>query len=79
LIVKIDDKPTKGMSLSDAVNLMRGKPKTEIRLTLLRKDVEKPIEVKIIRDVIRVQSVKSKMLDDGIGYVRITQFQEHTG
>ena len=79
LIVKIDDKPTKGMSLSDAVNLMRGKPKTEIRLTLLRKDVEKPIEVKIIRDVIRVQSVKYKMLDDGIGYVRITQFQEHTG
>ena len=79
LIVKIDDKPTKGMSLSDAVNLMRGKPKTEIRLTLLRKEVEKPIEVKIIRDVIRVQSVKSKMLDDGIGYVRITQFQEHTG
>ena len=79
LIVKIDDKPTKGMSLSDAVNLMRGKPKTEIRLTLLRKDVEKPIEVKIIRDVIRVQSVKSKMLDEGIGYVRITQFQEHTG
>lgn len=79
LIVKIDDKPTKGMSLSDAVNLMRGKPKTEIRLTLLRKDVEKPIEVKIIRDVIRVQSVKSKMLDDNIGYVRITQFQEHTG
>jgi len=79
LIVKIDDKPTKGMSLSDAVNLMRGKPKTEIRLTLLRKDVEKPIEVKIVRDVIRVQSVKSKMLEDNIGYVRITQFQEHTG
>jgi carboxyl-terminal processing protease len=79
LIVKIDDKPTKGMSLSDAVNLMRGKPKTEIRLTLLRKEVEKPIEVKIIRDVIRVQSVKFKMLEDSVGYVRITQFQEHTG
>lgn len=79
LIVKIDDKPTKGMSLSDAVNLMRGKPKTEIRLTLLRKEVEKPIEVKIVRDVIRVQSVKSKMLEDNVGYVRITQFQEHTG
>lgn len=79
LIVKIDDKPTKGMSLSDAVNMMRGKPKTEIRLTLLRKEVEKPIEVKIIRDVIRVQSVKFKMLEDSVGYVRITQFQEHTG
>ncbi|HEX4844417.1 MAG TPA: S41 family peptidase [Limnobacter sp.] len=79
LIVKIDDKPTKGMSLSDAVNLMRGKPKTAIELTLLRKNADKPIVVKIVRDVIRVQSVKSKMLEDSIGYVRITQFQEHTG
>ncbi|HEX4919005.1 MAG TPA: S41 family peptidase [Limnobacter sp.] len=79
LIVKIDDKPTKGMSLSDAVNLMRGKPKTSIELTLLRKNTDKPIVIKIVRDVIRVQSVKSKMLEDSIGYVRITQFQEHTG
>jgi carboxyl-terminal processing protease len=79
LIIKIDDKPTKGMSLSDAVSMMRGKPKTEIRLTLIRKEVDKPIEIKIVRDVIRVQSVKSKMLEDSVGYVRITQFQEHTG
>lgn len=79
LIIKIDDKPTKGMSLSDAVNLMRGKPKTTIKLTLLRKSVDKPINVTIMRDIIKVQSVKFKMLDDGYGYVRITQFQEHTG
>ena len=79
LIVKIDDKPTKGMSLSDAVNLMRGKPKTPIALTLLRKSVDKPIEVKIMRDVIRVQSVKAKMLEGDVGYLRVTQFQEHTG
>ena len=79
LIVKIDDKPTKGMSLSDAVGMMRGKPKTEIKLTLLRKNEDKPIVVTIVRDVIRVQSVKAKMLDGGYGYVRITQFQEHTG
>lgn len=79
LIVKIDDKPTKGMSLSDAVNMMRGKPRTEIRLTVVRKTEDKPIVLTIMRDVIRVQSVKSKMLDNGYGYVRITQFQEHTG
>jgi carboxyl-terminal processing protease len=79
LIVKIDEKPTKGMSLSEAVSMMRGKPKTEIKLTLLRKNEDKPIVVTIVRDVIRVQSVKSKMLEGGYGYVRITQFQEHTG
>jgi len=78
LIIKIDEKPTKGMSLSDAVKLMRGKPKTEIVLTLLRKGEARPIVVTIMRDVIRVQSVKSKMIEPGIAYVRITQFQEHT-
>ena len=79
LIVKIDETPTKGMSLSDAVSLMRGKPNTEIKLTLLRKLTEKPIVITIVRDVIHVQSVKSKMLPDNIGYLRITQFQEMTG
>jgi carboxyl-terminal processing protease len=78
LIIKIDEKPTKGMSLSDAVKMMRGKPKTEIVLTLLRKGEARPIVVTIVRDVIRVQSVKSKMIEPGIAYVRVTQFQEHT-
>jgi len=78
LIIKIDEKPTKGMSLSDAVKLMRGKPKTEIVLTLLRKGEARPIVITIMRDVIRVQSVKSKMIEPGIAYVRVTQFQEHT-
>lgn len=79
LIVKIDDKSTKGLNLTDAVNMMRGKPKTTISLTILRKNESKPIELKIVRDVIQVQSVKSKMLEDGYGYIRITQFQERTG
>lgn len=78
LIVRIDDKPTKGLSLSDAVKLMRGKPKTTITLTLSRKGESQPLIIPIVRDVIRVQSVRSKALDDGVGYVRITQFQEHT-
>lgn len=79
LIIRIDDKPTKGLSLSEAVTIMRGEPKTPIRLTILRKDVTKPLEIEIIRDIIQVQSVKSKMLDGGYGYIRITQFQERTG
>ena len=78
LIVRIDDKPTKGMALNEAVKLMRGKPKTPITLTLSRKGEAQPIVLRIVRDVIRVQSVKSKVLEPGIGYVRITQFQEHT-
>ena len=78
LIVRIDDKPTKGMSLNDAVKMMRGKPKTPITLTISRKGEPQPIVLQIIRDVIKVQSVRSKVLEPGIGYVRITQFQEHT-
>jgi carboxyl-terminal processing protease len=79
LIIKLDDTPVKGMNLNDAVKRMRGKPKSTIRLTILRKGEAKPFEVTIVRDVIRVQSVKSKMLEPGYGYVRVSQFQEHTG
>ena len=78
LIIKIDTTPTKGLTLSEAVKMMRGKPKTKIVLTISRKGESAPIVVPIVRDIIQVKSVKSKMLDDGIGYVRITQFQEHT-
>jgi len=79
LIIKLDDTPVKGMTLSDAVKRMRGKPKTGIRLTIVRKGEARPFEVTVVRDVIRVQSVKSKMLEPGYGYVRVSQFQEHTG
>ncbi len=79
LIVKLDDTPIKGMTLNDAVKRMRGKPKTAIRLTIVRKGEDKPFEVTLMRDVIRVQSVKSKMIEPGYGWVRISQFQEHTG
>ena len=78
LIVKIDEKPTKGLPLNEAVKLMRGKPKTPVTLTLARKGEARPIVVQLIRDVIKVQSVKSKVLEPGYGYVRLTQFQEHT-
>ncbi len=78
-IIKIDDTSVKGMSLNEAVKRMRGKPKTNIRLTILRKGDAKPFEVTLTREVIRVQSVKSKLIEPGYGWVRVSQFQEHTG
>ncbi|MDP2824385.1 MAG: S41 family peptidase [Sulfuritalea sp.] len=78
LIVKIDDTPVKGLTLNDAVKKMRGKPKTQIRLTIVRKGEMKPFEVTLTREKIKVQSVKSKLLEGGYGYLRVTQFQEET-
>ncbi|MDP2826980.1 MAG: S41 family peptidase [Sulfuricellaceae bacterium] len=79
LIIKLDDTPVKGMTLSDAVKRMRGKPDTKITLTVLRKSETKPLVITLTRAVIKVKSVKSKLLESGYGYVRVTQFQEHTG
>ncbi|MDA0189753.1 MAG: S41 family peptidase [Proteobacteria bacterium] len=78
LIFKLDDTLVKGLSLSDAVKKMRGKPKTQIRLSILRKGEAKPLEITLTREVIKVQSVKSKLVEDGYGYLRITSFQENT-
>lgn len=78
LIVKIDETPVKGMSLRDAVKRMRGKPGTKVKLTIVRKEVDKPIVLTLTREVITVRSVKSKR-DANIAYVRVTQFQENTG
>jgi len=79
LIIKLDEMSLKGISLADAVKKMRGKPNTDVKLTILRKDAQQPLEIVVRRDVIRVKSVKAKMLEPGYGLVRITQFQEHTG
>jgi carboxyl-terminal processing protease len=79
LIIRLDEKPVKGMSLDDAVKLMRGKPGTNIDLTIVREGVDQPLKFTITRDRIRVKSVKARMLDPGYGYVRISQFQERTG
>lgn len=78
LIIKIDGKATADLSLNENVKMMRGKPKTAIVLTIARKGVVKPIVIRIVRDIIKVHSVKSKPLTDGIGYIRITNFQERT-
>jgi carboxyl-terminal processing protease len=78
LIIKIDDTPVKGLTLNDAVKKMRGKPKTQIRLTVVRKSEQRSFDVTLTREKIKVQSVKSKLLDGGYGYLRVTQFQEET-
>src|SRR6185312_2306500 len=78
LIIKLDDTPVKGMSLNDAVKRMRGKPNTSITLTISRKGESAPIVVTLTRAVIRVQSVKSKIVEPGYGWVRVSQFQEAT-
>jgi len=79
LIIRLDEKPVKGMSLDDAVKMMRGEPGTKISLTIVREGVDKPIELDITRDRIRVESVKSRMVEPGYGYVRISNFQVRTG
>jgi len=79
LVIRLDDKNVKGMSLEDAVGIMRGKPDTDILLTIVRKGEAKPLKIKITRDIIKVQSVRSKTLDKGFGYIRVSAFQERTG
>ncbi len=78
-ILKIEDEYTKGMEIMEAVQLMRGVPGTSITITIMRSDFEKPQPFALKREVIKVKSVKSKTLDNGFGYVRLTQFQEHSG
>jgi carboxyl-terminal processing protease len=68
-----------GLSLQEAVELMRGKPNTDIVLTVVRKTLPQPLEITITRDIIKVASIKHRTLEDGYGYIRITQFQVQTG
>jgi len=78
LIIKLDDKSVKGMTLNEAVKIMRGKPNTSIELTIVREGEAKPLVISITREIIRVKSVKNRMLEPGYGYVRITNFQSRT-
>lgn len=78
LIIRLDEKSVKGMDLSAAVKIMRGEPGTSITLTIIREKEEKPLKLTIKRDIIKVVSVKSRMLEPGFGYVRISNFQSRT-
>lgn len=79
IIIKLDEKPVKGMTLSEAVRLMRGRPGSRIKLTIIREGNGKPLKISVMRAVIKLQSVKRRMLEDDYGYVRITQFQGNSG
>jgi len=78
LITKIDDTAVKGLSLNEAVKRMRGEPKTKVVLTILRKDENRSFPVTIVREEIKTQSVKAKMVEPGYAWVRVSQFQERT-
>lgn len=78
-IIKINGEPTKDMSLQDAVGKMRGPKGTSVTITIMREGLTEAKDFTIVRDIIKIQSVRSKMLEDGIGYIRISQFQERTG
>ena len=79
LIVRLDERPVKGMTLGEAVKLMRGEPGTKIVLTVVREGEEAPLKFEITRDIIKVKSVKSRLLEKDYGYVRISSFQSGTG
>ncbi len=78
LIIKLDEMPVKGLSLNEAVDLMRGKPGEAITLTIIRENEDKPLVFTLIRDVIKVKSVRFNTLEPGFGYLRISSFQSHT-
>jgi carboxyl-terminal processing protease len=78
LITKVDDTSVKGLSLNEAVKRMRGEPKTKVVLTIFRKDENRTFPVTIVREEIKTVSVKSKMIENGYGWIRVSQFQERT-
>jgi carboxyl-terminal processing protease len=78
IITHLDDDQVQGLTLNQAVEKMRGAPNTKIRLKVMRKGKDTPLEITLVRDVIRVRSVRSRMEGDDIGYIRLTQFNEQT-
>src|SRR3974377_1218300 len=78
IITKLDDDQVQGLTLNQAVEKMRGPVNTKIKLTIIRKGQDKPTEVSITRDIIRVRSVRSSVEGDDVGYIRLTQFNEQT-
>jgi carboxyl-terminal processing protease len=78
LIIRLNEKSVKGMTLNDAVKIMRGEPGTDIKLTVIREGADKPLPFTVTRDIISVQSVKSRILEADYGYVRISNFQSKT-
>src|SRR5215467_10042661 len=78
IITQLDDSAVQGLTIDQAVDKMRGPVNTKIKLTIVRKGSDKPIEVTIVRDIIRVKSVRSHLEGSDVGYIRVTQFNERT-
>jgi carboxyl-terminal processing protease len=78
IITQLDDDQVQGLTLTQAVDKMRGAPNTKIRLKIMRKGMDKPIEVTLVRDIVRVQAVRSRIEGEDVGYIRLTQFNEQT-
>jgi carboxyl-terminal processing protease len=78
LIIKLDDEQVQGMTMNQAVEKMRGPVNTKVKLTIMRKGQDKPIEVSLTREVIHVRSVRSQVEGDDVGYIRMTQFSDQT-
>jgi len=76
IILKINDQATIGMSIDDSVKIMRGKPKTSLVLTIIRKKEPKPLKIKIVRDIIKIQSVYAKTIEEKILYIHVTSFDQ---
>ena len=79
LIIRLDDTPVKGLTLNEAVDIMRGKPDSKLLLTIIRDGEDKPLKIELTRAIIKVKSIKQKMLEPGFGYVRISTFASRTG
>jgi carboxyl-terminal processing protease len=79
LIIKLDNTAVKGLTEQQAIEKMRGEKGTKIVLTIIRQGENKPLLITVVRDTINVQSVRTKMLDDNFGYVRVSQFQSNSG
>lgn len=79
LIIRLGDQPVKGMTLNEAVAIMRGPKGSDLSVTIVREGVDQPFDITITRDIIKVRSVRTKMLDDNYLYLRIATFQVNTG
>ncbi len=78
-IIRIDGKPTKDITIMEAVSKLRGPKDTTVTITIMREGMAKPKDIPIIRSIIKIRSIKSKIFDDHVGYIRISSFQERTG
>lgn len=79
LIIKLDNIAVKGLTAQEAIEKMRGEKGSQIILTIIRQGENKPLQITVIRDIINVQSIRTKMLDENFGYIRVSQFQSNSG